>query len=189
MIGHRVERSVDFDVAIGGDRSTAHAEETEAGIRKRSEMLLFFDKAGPDLLLGGAVDALAGDSLVPTLQMLILRIQALEAASFERAGVGISDASFDFSVLVRSARMDGQHGEAVVASERTEDGIDLGVHQASPGDPGLEVIEANHLHAASDEDGGNDPIRSESGLLCRSRSAGPDRGEFPPEQTREDSPP
>ena len=84
MIGHRVERSVDFDVAIGGDRSTAHAEETEAGIRKRSEMLLFFDKAGPDLLLGGAVDALAGDSLVPTLQMLILRIQALEAASFER---------------------------------------------------------------------------------------------------------
>ena len=34
--------------------------------------------------------------------------------------------------------MDGQYGEAVVASECTEDGIDLGVHETSPGDPGLE---------------------------------------------------
>ena len=45
--------------------------------------------------------------------------------------------------------MDGQHGEAVVASERTEDGIDLGIHEAGPGDPGLEVIQPNDLHTTS----------------------------------------
>ena len=43
--------------------------------------------------------------------------------------------------------MDGQHGEA--ASERSENGIDLGIHEAGPGDPGLEVIQPNDLHTTS----------------------------------------
>ena len=32
MIGYRVEGSIDFDVAIHGDRATAGTEETEAGV-------------------------------------------------------------------------------------------------------------------------------------------------------------
>ena len=95
------------------------------------------------------MDALPGDPFIPVSQIVVLLLKALEAAPFQRTGIRISDVSFDFTVLVRRARMDRQDGETVVPAECTEDGIDLGIDKASTGDTGLEVIQPDHLHGAS----------------------------------------
>jgi hypothetical protein len=103
--GHRVERPGDFDVAIGVDRTLATGE-----ARKRVDgeglqrSLLDLDKMRPHLATRRPVNAQARDGAIPVPQKRILRIEAVEAAAFERIVFDVAAAALLLGVFLGAAR-------------------------------------------------------------------------------------
>src|SRR5712691_2059519 len=113
------------------DRAVAAGEERKRLAGERVERrLLDFDKVRPDLAPRGAVDAQPRDRAIPVPQKRILRVEAIEAAAFERVVFDEAAAAFLLPVFLRAARLRGQRGEAPVCGEREIDVVAVGIEEA-----------------------------------------------------------
>ena len=152
---HRVERAADFDVAIGVDRALAAGEE-----RKRlagqwvERRLLDLDKVRPDLATRGAVDAQPRDRAIPVPQKRILRVEAVEAAAFERIVFDVAATALLLAVFLRAARLRGQRREAPVRGERQVDIVAIGIEETRAHHGRFEIVAADdRRHAAEIAEG------------------------------------
>ena len=80
-------------------------------------------EAGEDVLLGRAVDALIGNSLLPLAKMGVLGGDIGELMSFEGVLLHVVDVTFDLALVLWRVRARGNDGRLIVVSE----GQDLGV--------------------------------------------------------------
>ena len=138
---HRIEGAGHFDVPIGVDRALAAGEERKRLAGKRVERpLLDLDKVRPDLAPRGAVDAQPRDRAIPVPQKRILRVEAVEAAAFERIVFDVAAAALLLPVFLRAARLRGQRGEAPVRGEREIDVMAIGIEETRAHDGRFEIV-------------------------------------------------
>jgi hypothetical protein len=99
---HWIKGAGHFDVPIGVDRAFAAGEERKHFAGKRAERLLLdLDKVRPDLAPRGAVDAQPRDCAIPVPQKRILRVEAFEAAAFERVVFDVAATALLLPVFLR----------------------------------------------------------------------------------------
>src|SRR5258708_6332047 len=111
-------------------------------------------EVGADLPAGGAVQARVGHRPLPVEQEVVLFIEAGERPAFEGVFLDVVDAAFDVALGAGRIRPGGQQGDAVVLSERTHLGVEVGVEPISLGDGGAEVVQHQALrHAAEVPEG------------------------------------
>jgi hypothetical protein len=85
--------------------------------RKGEEVRPLLGKHGGDLPLGGAVDPGVGPLLLPSVEVSLPLVEALEAQSLERRPLGVADTALDLALPIGVADAAGDGGHAVVLED------------------------------------------------------------------------
>ena len=100
-VRHRVEGAVDLDVSIRMHRPRANLEQPERLAGQRLQRwLIDLQEMAQHLLTRGPVDADLSHRAVPALEVLGQRLQAVEAAAFQRVGFHVPATSFGDPVFL-----------------------------------------------------------------------------------------
>ena len=105
-----------FDTAVQMHDAFAVLVIAKGFQREWQQRGLLFRKHRCDLPFGGAVDAGVGPALFPVIQVGLGFFQALEAESFQRCSLGVTDAGFDLAFAVGILDAAG-HGHRAVVGE------------------------------------------------------------------------
>ena len=80
------------------------------------------------------------DRAIPVPQNRILRVEAVEAAAFERIVFDVAAAALLLAVFLGAARLRGQRGEAPVRGERQVDIVAIGIEETRAHDGRFEIV-------------------------------------------------
>jgi hypothetical protein len=86
---------------------------------------------------------------IPVPQKRILRVEAVEAAAFERVVFDVAAAALLLTVFLRPARLRGQRGEAPVRGEREIDIVAVGIEEARAHHGRFEIVMTDDRRHAS----------------------------------------
>jgi len=92
-----VVRGFDFDAAVEMHDALAVLVIAKRFERQRQQRGLLFGEHGGHLPLGGAVDARVGPALFPVIEVGLGFVQSLEAQTFQRCFLRVTDARFNFA--------------------------------------------------------------------------------------------
>ena len=110
-------------MAITMDTTSTLFEAREPFDRKWTERTSFdLLEHQADLLLGRSMNACVSNGLFPRQQVIVLRREAFERASFQCIVLGILDPAFDLPLVLRCVRLGGKDDGSIVLGERLEFG-------------------------------------------------------------------
>jgi hypothetical protein len=156
-MGRRVVSPIEDDVAVGVELGLLPLGELPGREREREQRraLEAIEHLEGDLL-GGAVEAAAGDLEAPAEEMAIAVVEVAEGAAGQGVALDVVDAAlFDFPFVLGRARPTGCDEKAVVLGALAIAALDLGIVQGGVHDRGAEIIEHDPpRHPAEELEGG-----------------------------------
>ena len=141
-----VVRLLELHVAVGVELDPCpHGELRWASGKGAQELALGLDEAGQGLLVGGAVDAVAGGAEQPGAQLRIGVDEVAELAQRDERTLEVLHRRFHPALFFRVAHRTGLDLESVALGALRVGALHLGVVVAGPGDRALRIVDGQAL--------------------------------------------